>query len=60
MKWLVTVQQDDAKTITFEVEAERLIWTERAAVFHTPGLATPAFAVESPRLVKVDNVGNAA
>ena len=60
MKWLVTIQQDDAKTIAFEVEAQGLSWTESAAVFATAGRVTPAFVIESPRLVTVENVGNAA
>ena len=59
MKWLVTIQQDDGKIITFEVEAQGLSWTESAAVFATPGHTTPAFAIESMRLVKVANVTNA-
>lgn len=60
MKWLVTIQQDDAKTIAFEVEAQGLSWTEAMAVFATPGRTTPAFAIESPRLIKIENVENAA
>ena len=60
MKWLVTIQQDDGKTISFEVSSQRLSWTAMTAVFDTIGVAVPSFAIESPRLVKVENVENAA
>lgn len=60
VKWIVTVQDDGAKTITFEVEAQRLTWVERVAVFEFIGNSMPEFAIESRRLVKVENAGNAA
>ena len=58
MKWLVTIQDNDAKTITFEIEAKELEWTENWAYFG--GIMRPVFAIESLRLVKVENAENAA
>ena len=33
MKWLVTIQDDQAKTISFEVNADELEWKEDMAYF---------------------------
>ncbi len=58
MKWLVTIQDDNAKNITFEVEAKDMEWTEGAVYFG--GTVRPVFAIESLRLVKIENAGDAA
>jgi hypothetical protein len=60
MKWLVTIQDDQAKTISFEVEATVLTWTSVKALFSDPAFSKPEFAIDSCRLVKVENAENAA
>lgn len=58
MKWLVTIQDNNAKTITFQVEAGEMEWIEGAVYFG--GTVRPVFAIESPRLIKIENVEDAA
>ena len=58
MKWLVTIQDDNAQTITFEIEAEEMEWTEGAVYFG--GTVRPVFCITSLRVVKVENAENAA
>ena len=60
MKWRVTIQDNEAKTISFEVEARELTWTSVEGLFSDPAFSKPEFAIDSCRLVKVENAENAA